>query len=184
GRSGQEVDDRRFLKLLEQGSRRGVHPPAGEGQVSPRFIRPRNLGTGAAGSRHSVAHPNLDRHWSDPSRHHARRDGVLFRPVGESQRGVRWRLYLLSRQAANHLVRRDARSGDLLPRPQAERTLPLGVHLMKIESPQSVVHWEAAVAAVTAAVRWAEDGGLRVNVAVVDAGGNLAAFLRMPGGFL
>ncbi|HKE38681.1 MAG TPA: heme-binding protein [Casimicrobiaceae bacterium] len=55
---------------------------------------------------------------------------------------------------------------------------------MKIESPQSVVHWEAAVAAVTAAVRWAEDGGLRVNVAVVDAGGNLAAFLRMPGGFL
>ena len=55
---------------------------------------------------------------------------------------------------------------------------------MKIEAPQNVVHWEAAAAAVTAAVRWAEDAGARVNVAVVDAGGNLAAFLRMPGAFL
>ena len=55
---------------------------------------------------------------------------------------------------------------------------------MQIEAPQSVVHWEAAAAAVTAAVRWAEDAGVRVNVAVVVAGGNLAAFLRMPGAFL
>ena len=55
---------------------------------------------------------------------------------------------------------------------------------MKIAASQDVVHWEAAAAAVTAAVRWAEDANLKVNVAVVDTGGNLAAFLRMPGGFL
>jgi uncharacterized protein GlcG (DUF336 family) len=55
---------------------------------------------------------------------------------------------------------------------------------MKIASAQDVVHWEAAAAAVAAAVRWAEAAGTKVNVAVVDAGGNLAAFLRMPGAFL
>ena len=55
---------------------------------------------------------------------------------------------------------------------------------MKIAASQDVVHWEAAAAAVTAAVRWAEEANLKVNVAVVDTGGNLAAFLRMPGGFL
>jgi uncharacterized protein GlcG (DUF336 family) len=55
---------------------------------------------------------------------------------------------------------------------------------MKIATPQPVVHWQAANAAVEAAARFAEEAGLRVNVAVVDAGGNLAAFLRMPGAFL
>jgi uncharacterized protein GlcG (DUF336 family) len=55
---------------------------------------------------------------------------------------------------------------------------------MKIASEQNVVHWEAAATAVTAAVRWAEEAGTKVNVAVVDSGGNLAAFLRMPGAFL
>jgi uncharacterized protein GlcG (DUF336 family) len=55
---------------------------------------------------------------------------------------------------------------------------------MKIASAQDVVHWEAAAAAVAAAVRCAEEAGTKVNVAVVDAGGNLAAFLRMPGAFL
>ncbi|MCP5307657.1 MAG: heme-binding protein [Zoogloeaceae bacterium] len=55
---------------------------------------------------------------------------------------------------------------------------------MKISAPQDVVHWEAAAAAVAAAARCAEDAGIRVNIAVVDAGGNLAAFLRMPGAFL
>ena len=55
---------------------------------------------------------------------------------------------------------------------------------MKIASEQNVVHWEAAATAVAAAVRWAEEAGTRVNVAVVDSGGNLAAFLRMPGAFL
>ena len=55
---------------------------------------------------------------------------------------------------------------------------------MKIASAQDVVHWEAAAAAVAAAARWAEEAGTKVNVAVVDAGGNLAAFLRMPGAFL
>ena len=55
---------------------------------------------------------------------------------------------------------------------------------MKIASAQDVVHWEAAAAAVAAAVRSAEAAGTKVNVAVVDAGGNLAAFLRMPGAFL
>lgn len=43
------------------------------------------------------------------------------------------------------------------------------------------VDWPAAQAAATAAVRAAAAQGLRVNVAVVDAAGVLAAFLRMPG---
>ena len=55
---------------------------------------------------------------------------------------------------------------------------------MKIAAVQQVVEWEAAAAAAAAAARWAEEAGIRVNVAVVDAGGNLAAFLRMPGAFL
>ena len=55
---------------------------------------------------------------------------------------------------------------------------------MKVAAAQQVVDWEAAAAAVAAAARWAEEAGIRVNVAVVDSGGNLAAFLRMPGAFL
>ena len=55
---------------------------------------------------------------------------------------------------------------------------------MRIAAPQEVVHWEAAAAAAVAAVRAAEAAGININVAVVDAGGNLAAFLRMPGAFL
>jgi uncharacterized protein GlcG (DUF336 family) len=55
---------------------------------------------------------------------------------------------------------------------------------MKIAVAQDVVHWEAATAAVAAAARWADEAGIKVNIAVVDAGGNLAAFLRMPGAFL
>ena len=55
---------------------------------------------------------------------------------------------------------------------------------MKLSHPQAVVHWEAAAAAVAAAARHAEAAGLAVNIAVADAGGNLAAFLRMPGAFL
>lgn len=55
---------------------------------------------------------------------------------------------------------------------------------MRLATSQSVVHWEAAQAAVGAAVRQAETLGIRINVAVADSGGNLAAFLRMPGAFL
>ena len=55
---------------------------------------------------------------------------------------------------------------------------------MKIAAAQDVVHWEAAAAAVAAAARWADEAGIKVNIAVVDSGGNLAAFLRMPGAFL
>jgi uncharacterized protein GlcG (DUF336 family) len=55
---------------------------------------------------------------------------------------------------------------------------------MKIAVAQDVVHWEAAAAATAAAARWAEEAGIKVNIAVVDSGGNLAAFLRMPGAFL
>lgn len=43
---------------------------------------------------------------------------------------------------------------------------------------------EAAAAAVQAAVAHAEAQGWKINVAVVDRGGNLMAFLRMPGAFL
>jgi uncharacterized protein GlcG (DUF336 family) len=43
---------------------------------------------------------------------------------------------------------------------------------------------EAAATAVRAAVAHAEGLGLRINAAVTDASGVLAAFLRMPGAFL
>lgn len=49
---------------------------------------------------------------------------------------------------------------------------------------QELVGWEAAASAVSAAARWAQEAQLRVNIAVVDVGGNLAAFIRMPGAFL
>ena len=55
---------------------------------------------------------------------------------------------------------------------------------MKIAVAQDVVHWEAAAAAAAAAAHWADEAGIKVNIAVVDSGGNLAAFLRMPGAFL
>ena len=44
-----------------------------------------------------------------------------------------------------------------------------------------VIDWSAAHRAVEAAVREAERLGVRVNVAMVDAAGHLAAFVRMPG---
>jgi uncharacterized protein GlcG (DUF336 family) len=52
---------------------------------------------------------------------------------------------------------------------------------MPVAHLQSVIGWEAAVTAARAAVAHAERLGIRVNVAVVDPGGTLAAFLRMPG---
>jgi uncharacterized protein GlcG (DUF336 family) len=48
----------------------------------------------------------------------------------------------------------------------------------------ATVDAQAAHLAVGAAVQAATALGIRINVAVVDAGGNLAAFLRMPGAFL
>lgn len=50
--------------------------------------------------------------------------------------------------------------------------------------PQRAITAAAAHAAVGAAVAHAEGLGLRINVAVCDASGVLAAFLRMPGAFL
>jgi uncharacterized protein GlcG (DUF336 family) len=55
---------------------------------------------------------------------------------------------------------------------------------MNISVRQDVVHWEAADAILMAAVRCANEAGIKINVAVVDSGGNLCAFLRMPGAFL
>jgi uncharacterized protein GlcG (DUF336 family) len=55
---------------------------------------------------------------------------------------------------------------------------------MQVAVPQSVIGWDAAATAVRAAVQHADSLGIHINVAVVDAGGNLAAFLRMPGAFL
>lgn len=43
---------------------------------------------------------------------------------------------------------------------------------------------EAASAACTAAVAFAAARGWRINVAVVDRGGNLMAFLRQPGAYI
>lgn len=52
---------------------------------------------------------------------------------------------------------------------------------MQIAFSQSVIGWKAAATAARAAVAHAESLGAAVNVAVVDASGTLAAFLRMPG---
>lgn len=52
---------------------------------------------------------------------------------------------------------------------------------MKVTVEQNNIHWEAAHALVQAAVRRADELNVKVNVAVVDSGGHLAAFLRMPG---
>jgi uncharacterized protein GlcG (DUF336 family) len=49
---------------------------------------------------------------------------------------------------------------------------------------QRVISAEAAAAACQAAVAHARGLGLRINVAVTDSAGVLAAFLRMPGAFL
>nr|WP_172684953.1 heme-binding protein [Comamonas testosteroni] len=50
--------------------------------------------------------------------------------------------------------------------------------------PSSVITASAASLACQAAVAHAEASGIRINVAVTDASGVLAAFLRMPGAFL
>lgn len=47
--------------------------------------------------------------------------------------------------------------------------------------PLRTIDWRAASDATDAMMRTAEAMGVRVNVAVVDASGVLAAFLRMPG---
>jgi uncharacterized protein GlcG (DUF336 family) len=52
---------------------------------------------------------------------------------------------------------------------------------MQIAHAQSVIGWEAAAAVARSAVAHAQSMGIRINVAVVDASGTLAAFLRMPG---
>jgi len=55
---------------------------------------------------------------------------------------------------------------------------------MEVTSSIPGITWEAANTAVQAAMRYAEDHGWKINVAVVDRGGNLMAFLRMPGAFI
>jgi uncharacterized protein GlcG (DUF336 family) len=55
---------------------------------------------------------------------------------------------------------------------------------MKISASQGVVAHDAASAAVQAAVKKAIELNIRINAAVVDSGGNLVAFLRMPGAYL
>lgn len=54
---------------------------------------------------------------------------------------------------------------------------------MNIAVPQATISWEAAHAAVHAAVAHATELGVRINVGVSDPAGNLVAFLRMPGAF-
>lgn len=52
---------------------------------------------------------------------------------------------------------------------------------MKTSVDQKNIHWQAANKLVEAAATKAEELNLCVNIAVVDNGGHLAAFLRMPG---
>lgn len=49
---------------------------------------------------------------------------------------------------------------------------------------QSVIHHGAALRVVQAALARAESLGIAICVAVVDSGGRLAGFARMPGAFL
>ena len=49
---------------------------------------------------------------------------------------------------------------------------------------QRSIHWAAAGLICRAAAEHAESIGVRINVAVVDAGGNAIAFQRMNGAFL
>jgi uncharacterized protein GlcG (DUF336 family) len=55
---------------------------------------------------------------------------------------------------------------------------------MQVAATTPGISAEAAAAAVQAAVAHATAHGWKINVAVVDRGGNLMAFLRMPGAFL
>lgn len=55
---------------------------------------------------------------------------------------------------------------------------------MEITVPSRSLSWRAAHEAAGAAVSRAETLGIRINVAVVDAAGTPAAFLRMPGAAL
>ncbi len=55
---------------------------------------------------------------------------------------------------------------------------------MQISVPTRVVDWRAATVILQAAIEKAEALGIRINVAVVDSGGQLAGFLRMPGAYL
>lgn len=53
-----------------------------------------------------------------------------------------------------------------------------------LSEPRRSVSAAAAHLAVAAAVAAADSAGVKINAAVVDAGGTLAAFLRSPGAFL
>lgn len=55
---------------------------------------------------------------------------------------------------------------------------------MQVQTATPGITWDAACGAAQAAVRHAQENGWRINVAVVDRGGNLMSFLRMPGAFL
>ena len=55
---------------------------------------------------------------------------------------------------------------------------------MQVAVSQAVIGWDAAATAARAAVLHGISLGIHINVAVADSGGNLAAFLRMPGAFL
>ena len=52
---------------------------------------------------------------------------------------------------------------------------------MNISVDQKNIHWQAATKLVEAAAINAEELNVAVNIAVVDNGGHLTAFLRMPG---
>ena len=53
-----------------------------------------------------------------------------------------------------------------------------------ISVPASVITAQAASTACQAAIAHAESLGIRINVAITDGSGTLAAFLRMPNAFL
>ena len=55
---------------------------------------------------------------------------------------------------------------------------------MEATNPSAELTYEAALAAVTAAIEKGIDIGCNMNASVVDKGGNQLAFIRVPGAFL
>lgn len=56
-----------------------------------------------------------------------------------------------------------------------------GAHSSSHSIAARLIDWSAAVRIVQAAAAHAQQLDIKVNIAVVDPGGNLAAFLRIPG---
>ena len=87
--AGSKDHDRRVPDGGDQAARRGLHPLAGEGPVPPRLVLRRILARHPGLRRHSSRSTGgAARHRPDEARHHARRDDLFLRSVGQPQRDL------------------------------------------------------------------------------------------------